>query len=486
MTMSPKPWSQLTDFHTPRWLRDKKFGIYTHWGVYSVAGFGPNVSWYPHHMYQEGTAQYEYHCKTFGHPSTVGYKDLIPEFDGAKFDADEWAELFSRAGAKFAGPVAEHHDGFALWDSKLTPWNAAKMGPKRDVVGEQERAFRKKGMEFLAAFHHAENWRFYPHWVKEYDTSNPAYTGLYGELHNLDWGSEKRYSPQPGFDWQDQDLPTRAAHELWLGKLVEVVEAYNPDFVWFDFGLDFVADYYKRAFLTYYFDRAAARNQEVALSYKHHHLPVGAGLIDLEQGHFEHLAYHDWITDTTIDNGVAWGYRKDGGYKTAKNLIHYLADNVSKNGYMLLNVGPKPNGEIPEEAKTVLYGIGEWLAVNGEAIYETTPWVVAEEGPTVMGAYGDMSELHDSEYLPRDIRFTMKNDVLYAICLGQIGDEVIINSLAEHLYPGEIASISLPGDGGELPWKQEGKKLIVRTERATRRSDANVLKIRRNRVYGEE
>jgi alpha-L-fucosidase len=474
--INPKPWGELTGFHTPRWLRDKKFGIYTHWGAYSVAACGENVSWYPCRMYQEGTPEFEFHRKTFGHPSKVGYKDLIPRFDGAKFDADEWAEIFAGSGAQFAGPVAEHHDGFALWPTKLSRWNAQEMGPKRDVVGELERAYRKKGMEFLTAFHHAENWRFYPHWVKEYDCSNPEFSGLYGEIHNMDL--------QGGVNFWNQDLPNKAAHELWLGKLVEVVDAYNPDFVWFDFGLDFVNDWYKRAFLTYYFDRAAARKQEVVVSYKSHHLPVGAGLIDLELGRFSDQTYNDWITDTTIDDGEAWGYKSDANYRSAADLIHYLVDNVSKNGYLLLNVGPKPNGEIPEEAKKSLAGMGDWLRVNGEAVYGTRPWVVAGEGPTVMESSGDMSERKGKvKFVPEDIRFTLKDDSIYAHCLGEIGDEVIINSLAGRLYPGEIASITLLGDGGELRWKIEGQKIIVNTAACKRRKDANVLKIKRNMVY---
>jgi alpha-L-fucosidase len=353
------------------------------------------------------------------------------------------------------------------------------------VVGELEKAYRKKGMEFLTAFHHAENWKFYPHWVKEYDTSDPAYAGLYGEAHNTNWGSEKRYIPQHGFEWGEQDKPSRAAHELRLVKLVEVIDNYNPEFGWFDFGLDFINDYYKRAFLSYYHDHAAARKQDVVVSYKWNHLPVGAGLIDLELGRFSEITYHDWITDTTVDDGEAWGYMQDAEYKTATTLIHYLVDNVSKNGYMLLNVGPKPNGEIPEQAKKVLFELGAWLEVNGEAIYGTTPWVVAAEGPTVLKKSGPFNE-DKIEYLPKDIRFTLKDDCIYATCLGEIGDEVIINSLVEYLYPGEIASITLLGDGGELKYKIEGRKLIINTGPAKRRKDANVLKIRRKQVYRDK
>jgi alpha-L-fucosidase len=495
MEFKVKPWSELTGVQTPQWLKDRKFGIYTHWGVYSVAAFGPNVSWYPYKMYQEGSPQFEYHCRKFGHPSKIGYKDLIPKFDGAKFDADEWAELFRQSGALFAGPVAEHHDGFSLWDSRLSKWNAKEMGPKRDVVGELEKAIRKQGMKFMTAFHHAENWKFYPHWVKEYDASDPAYTGLYGELHNVDWGSAKRYVPQPprhfgsrnwleiDQQWTAQDLPNKSTHEKWLGKLIEVVDAYAPDMVWFDFGLDYIADYYKRAFLSYYYDKARFDNQDVIVTYKWHNLPLGTGLVDLEQGRFDQLTYHDWITDTTVDSGDAWGYLEGGGYKSSKSLIHYLVDNVSKNGYMLLNVGPKPNGEIPEEAKKILKDIGAWLMVNGEAIYGTTPWVVAEEGPTVMRSSGAFSEMEDSEYLPRDIRFTMKNDVIYAVCLGEIGDEVVINSIVQRLYPGEIKNISLLGSGKTLRWESKGSGLFIQTGGIPHDKTANVLKIERNPVF---
>ncbi|MCY3747996.1 MAG: alpha-L-fucosidase, partial [Chloroflexi bacterium] len=229
MTTRYEPnWRSLRQHQTPRWFTDAKFGIYTHWGIYCVPAWGPNATWYPYRMYREGEPHYAHHVKTYGHPSKFGYKDFIPDFNGAKFDADAWADLFRRAGAQFAGPVAEHHDGFALWDSAHTEWNAARMGPKRDVVGELAEAVRRQGMRYMVAMHHAENWWFFPHWRTDFDTSDPRYSGLYGEPHNLDF-------PVRDVEWDEQDKPSRAFLEIWKAKLVEVVDKYEPDYIWFDF-----------------------------------------------------------------------------------------------------------------------------------------------------------------------------------------------------------------------------------------------------------
>ncbi|MYI70623.1 MAG: alpha-L-fucosidase, partial [Boseongicola sp. SB0673_bin_14] len=364
-------WASLKTHPTAEWMRQAKFGIYTHWGIYCVPATGPNVTWYPYNMYREGTPQFEYHCKTYGHPSEFGYKDFIPMFTAEHFDPDEWAELFKRAGAKFAGPVAEHHDGFPMWDASDTEWCAGKMGPKRDVVGELERAIRAQDMRFMVAMHHAENWWFFPHWKPEYDTADPRYAGLYGEPHNRDFAYIDQGVGHDHAEWRAQDKPSRAFLDRWKNRLVEVVERYEPDYIWFDFGLRFVHDQYKQDFLAYYYNKEAEWGREVVATYKWHDIPPGAALLDFELGKTAELTHYEWITDTTVDDGQGWGYIKETEYKTVTEMVHYLADNVSKNGFMLLNVGPKPDGTIPAESRSILEGMGEWLRVNGEAIYDT-------------------------------------------------------------------------------------------------------------------
>jgi alpha-L-fucosidase len=468
-------WNSLRQHQTPAWFSEAKFGFYTHWGVYSVPACGPNASWYAYNMYREGTPQYEHHVKHYGAPASFGYKDFIPAFTAAKFDPDEWAELFKQSGARFAGPVGEHHDGFCLWDTRLSQWSAARLGPRRDVVGQLEKAIRRQGMKFLVALHHAENWWFYPHWRREFDTADPRYAGLYGEAHDLDGPGSKS-----GFF--DQSRPSRRFLETWLAKIAEAVELYRPDMLWFDFGLRGIPDWYKQQALAAYYNRSAAEGREVVVTYKTHDLPPNVAVLDLELGREGELTYHEWLTDTTVDDGEGWGYVRDAGYKPVTTLVHYLVDNVSRNGRLLLNVGPQPDGTIPGQAQAVLKGIGQWLAVNDEAIHATTPWAVDGEGPTRLAKAGAFSERQTPQYTARDIRFTSKADVLYAICLAWPGDSapVLIESLKD-LYPREIRSVTLLGHPGELDWRLTAEGLLVTTPPQKPCEHAFAFKITRGR-----
>ena len=468
-------WNSLRRHATAEWFRDAKFGIYTHWGVYSVPACGPNASWYPYNMYREGTPQHEHHVKVYGGPAKFGYKDFIPLFTGERFDPDEWAEMFRRAGAKFAGPVGEHHDGFCMWDTSLSEWSAARMGPKRDVVGELEKSVRRAGMKFMVALHHAENWWFYPHWRKDFDTSDPRYAGLYGEPHDVDGPPAAPPGEDPFFH---QARASRAFLDTWKAKIVEVVDRYQPDLLWFDFGLGRIPEPYQQEALAHYYNRAAERGREVAVTYKYHDLPPNTALVDIELGREEGLTYHEWLTDSTVDDGEGWGYVADARYKTAGSLVHYLIDNVSRNGHLLLNVGPRPDGTFPDEAKRILEGIGRWLDVNGEAIYATTPWVKAGEGPTKPAKSGPFTERQALSYTAEDIRFTVKDDALYAIVMAWPSRSVVIRSLtgAE-----DVKSVAMLGSEKPLEWTPTGDGLHVTFPTRRPCDHAYVLKIVRGR-----
>ena len=459
---SYKPtWRSLKRYPVPQWLKDGKFGIYTHWGIYSVPAMGPDGTWYAHTVYtREDSKQHKHHVETYGPLSEFGYKEFIPMFKAEKFDADEWAELFEKSGAKFAGPVAEHHDGFAMWDSEYSEWNAARMGPKRDVVGELEKAIKKRDMKFVTAFHHALNWSYFPVWDERLDASDPRYSGLYGQIH------EK--GEKPSTEFLDE----------WYGKIVEVIDNYDPDFIWFDFGLDGIRDDYQKNFLAYYYNESVKRGKEVVVSYKTHDFPPGVGIQDTG-GMMPELTHHMWMTDTSVDDPAAWSYTKDATFKSVNTLVDNLVDRVSKNGFLLLNVGPKPDGTIPEEAKERLLGIGEWLKVNGEAIYGTTAWIKYGEGPAHeplprghwMGDYVEFQKKRKTvQFTAQDIRFTVKDNVIYAISLDWPSDEVTIKYLAGEnnednyvgLYESEIESIKMLGVDEELEWKMTEDGLTIK------------------------
>ena len=460
-------WDSIVTHSVPKWFRDAKFGIYTHWGPYSVPAWGENTTWYSYQMYREGDERsnpaYHHHLREYGHPSEHGYTEFLPQFTGEKFDADEWAEIFSGAGAKFAGPCAVHHDGFALWDSKVNERNSVNFGPGRDFVAEQEKAFRAKGMKFAATFHHAFNWFWFPVWDKEMDCGKPENQGpgkFYPKYHD------------------ESALPDREYHEWWLGQTKEVIDQFAPDLIWFDFGVFMLMQKYRQEFMSYYYSKEAEWDKEVIVTFKEiavggqlgeqsiqYGFAPGTGVMDYEKGKLSHLTDNMWITDTTIDSRSGWGYVRESGYKSPERLIHNLVDRVSKNGSLLLNVGPRPDGSIPQEAQYCLREMGKWLEINGDAIFETTPWIYSDArmaGSHDNAAAGDkgghFNEANELRLTSEDFRFTTKGDSVYAICLGIPGDRVQIPYM--NLHNDEVKQITMVGsEAGPLNWQLfTGKK----------------------------
>jgi alpha-L-fucosidase len=473
-------WTSLSAHPCPTWFRDAKFGIHTHWGPYTVPAygggsdalcgkgdFGFNGAWYGRRMYETGEACARYHRDTYGTPDTFGYKDLIPLFTAEKFDASEWVSLFKDSGARFVGPTAQLHDGFAMWDSKVNRWNCRAMGPKRDVMGEFARAARSAGLKFLATFHHAHQWFFYQvARGKGYDLDDPANEDLYIRAHG------------------EREMPDEAFHRRWRDQLYEVIDTYMPDLLWFDFDLQFIRDDFKRHALSYFYSRAANQSREVGIAYKRNDLPPGAGIYDLESGKMSDLCQFPWLTDTSIDcvPNSTWAYARAAAFKSPERLIHSLVDVVSKNGQLLLNVGPRADGTIPEGAQRVLRKVGEWLTINGEAIYNTRPWCVAGEGPTKkvvdMARGGHFNETGEARLCAHDLRFTTANDAIYITCLGIPGDEVFVNTFRQRVSAQEIARVSMLGSAGHLEWRHDPHDgLIIKTPPTIPSEYANCFKV---------
>ena len=444
-------WGSLENYKAAQWYQDAKFGIFIHWGVYSVPAF--DSEWYPRNMYLPNEPAFKHHVATYGPQSKFGYKDFIPRFTAAKFDANRWAELFRKAGAKFVVPVAEHHDGFPMYDCSFTEWSAAKMGPKRDVVGELAAAVRRQGLHFGASSHRAEHWWFYEGGMKfDSDVRDKRYAGLYGPAQ------PKRL---PGATHDNQ--PNEAYLHDWLARTTEIVDKYHPDLVWFDWWIEEPAFApYLQKFAAFYYNRGKEWNKEVAINYKNKAFPDRAAVLDIERGQLQSLRPLFWQTDTSISK-KSWGYIENDEFKTADSIVHQLVDITSKNGALLLNIGPRSDGTIPEQAQTVLLDIGGWLGVNGEAIYGTRPWTVFGEGPTqVVG--GSFKDTETKPYTGQDIRFTTKGGTLYAIALAwPENGKLVVKSLAAGApnLKRDIKTVQLLGYKGTLKWTRTRDGLVV-------------------------
>ncbi len=460
-------WESLQGYSVPAWYADARFGIFVHWGLFSIPAFGSE--WYSRNMYIQGSPEYEHHIKTYGPHTRFGYKDFIPSFKAEAFDPDAWTALFRDAGARYVVPVAEHHDGFSLYDSHLSDYTAVKMGPRRDIIGDIAKSARKNGLHFALSSHRAEHdWFFDSGRRFPSDVSDPANAGLYGPAQTR----------RPGRS--DEDLFGDFTHvsqawlDDWLARQTELVDRYSPDLVYFDWWIGQPS--FRNTlptFLAWYYNRAARTGGSAIVNYKLGEFADGSAVLDIERGQAPGIRKDVWQTCTSISD-TSWGYIENDTYKSPEQLIHLLADVVSKNGNLLLNVGPRADGHIPDAARDTFLKMGAWLKVNGEAIYGSRPWITFGEGPTET-ASGTFAESKAKPYTAQDFRFTVNSGALYAIQMAwpDSGSATIASIRPD--YP--VRAVKLLGSGADVPFRQTGDGLVLTPPADSPRQLAYVYRI---------
>lgn len=478
----------FTRYQCPEWFRDAKFGIWSHWGPQAVPRQG---DWYAKRLYQgpsidpttseikKGDPAYYYHLKNYGHPSQVGFKDIIPLWKAERWDPDQLMALYKKTGAKYFVSMGSHHDNFFLWNSRLHRWNSVQMGPKKDVVGLWQAAAKKEGLRFGVSEHLAASFTWYQSSHKSdmdgplkgvpYDGSKPEFQDLYqkpAEAGDTAWLTTSREYQQ-----------------LWFTRIKELIDLYQPDLLYSDSALPF-GDV-GMSLLAHYYNQDTTRNSgrtDVVYNAKHDD-GDGKWVRDIERGVADGIRSKPWQTDTSIGD---WYYRTGQKYMSAGQVVRMLADIVSKNGNLLLNVVQTPEGDLEPDVLHILDGIGAWIAVNGEAIYATRPWVVFGEGPALAkaqekGRHGGLRDVPSKPYTAEDYRFTTSKDgsVIYAFCFGFPETDFRVESLGSSAgkIDREIASVSFLGSELTPKWSQSGDALTVAKPEGLQNSEATVLKI---------
>jgi alpha-L-fucosidase len=483
-------WNSLRKYQVPDWFRDAKFGIWAHWGPQCEPEVG---DWYARGMYEEGSWHYKHHVETYGHPSKVGFKDIIHRWKAEKWDPDKLVAFYKQAGARYFFAMANHHDNLDLWDSKHQPWNSVNMGPKKDIIAGWEAAARKQGLRFGVSVHAAHAWSWYE--VAQGADKTGPYAGVPydGKLTKADGKGTwwEGYDPQdlyaqnhtPGanqnvgaiWNWTGDGFtpPSDAYCQNIYDRTIDLIDRSHPDLIYFDdtvlplypvsdIGLKIAAHYYNAN--TEWHD---GKNEAVIFGKILNDIQKQSLVWDIERGQSDKIEPLPWQTCTCIGS---WHYNigcfKDHWYKSAQTMIHMLVDVVSKNGNLLLNVPVRADGTIDEAEIKIVQEIGEWMRINGEAIYETRPWKVFGEGPASdttapMDGPG-FNEGKGKEMGSQDVRFTKKGNVLYAIVMGWPTEPVRIKSLGKYaLLDNPIKSVSLLGSDEKIDWTREDDEMVI-------------------------
>lgn len=454
-------WESLMEAKVPEWFREQKLGIFIHWGLYSVPA--NSNEWYSRNMYIKGMPAYEHHIKTYGVQKDFGYKDFIPMFQAEKFEPAEWIRIFKKAGAGYIFPVAEHHDGFQMYDSDLSDWNTVKMGPHRDVLGELKEAAKAENMVFCTSSHRAEHWFFMGH-GKEFDSDikEPMHKG------DFYWPA----MPEPdNQDLYSNPYPNEEFLDDWLARTAEIILKYQPKLLYFDWWLQHQAfKPYLKKLAAFYYNCGKKWGEDVLICYKHDAMMFGSGIVEVERGGFADAKPYAWQTDTAVARN-SWCYTDTLDYKSSYEIICTLIDVVSKNGNLLLNIGPKADGSIPEGDRLILEELANWMQINKEAIIGAKTWRKSEEGVT-RSVEGQFQDQVKKDYTSKDYRFTVNHGAIYAIALKCLEDgKFIIQSLADSKdqnvpeFHGIVEGVEVLGfEGAVKEWYKDANGLHITTE----------------------
>ena len=504
-------WESLKNYKVPGWYQNAKFGIWAHWGPQCQAEYD---DWYAREMYMEGSDKYKYHVQKYGHPSRFGFKDIIHEWKAESWNPDELVSLYKRAGAQYFVALANHHDNLDLYDSKHQNWNSVKLGPKKDLIGGWAKAAKKNNLHFGVSVHAAHAWTWYET-SRRSDKSGPMagipYDGvltkaqgkgtwwegydpqeLYAQNHPLSENSDNNAMIHKQWNWGNgAALPTKAYYEKFLARTIDLIDKYEPELLYFDdtalpfwpvndAGLRIAAHFYNSNIKHNKGKLTAVLNGKI-LDEEQRKCMVW----DIERGQSNVIEPFVWQTDTCIG---AWHYDRriydQKRYKSAKTVIHTLADVVSKNGNLLLSVPVRGNGTIDELERSVVEGIADWMKVNSESIYDTRPWKVFGEGPAIESAAPltaqGFNEGKGKPFGAEDIRFTVKGNSLYAILMGwPNGGKLTIKSFADAkgIHAGNVKHVELLGRPGALQHNKTNNGLEVQLPDQPNKAPAYVVKI---------
>jgi len=488
-------WQSLQQYKVPEWYRNAKFGIWAHWGPQCQPEQG---DWYARGMYEEGSNYYKWHVAHYGHPSKVGFKEVIHDWKAQNWNPEKLVALYKRAGAQYFFAMANHHDNLDMWDSKYQEWNTTRVGPKKNIIDGWSKAAKKYKLPFGISVHASHAWMFYET-AQKADTSGEykgvPYDGnitkaqgkgtwwdgldpqeLYAQNHLLSTGF--------GWEWNNGcSIPSQQYCQKFYNRTMDLINKYNPDLIYFDdtelplypisdAGLKLAAHFYNHNMATH-----NGKLEAVLFGKILNDEEKKCMVWDVERGAPDKLQPLPWQKCTCIGD---WHYNRNrftnNYYVSAKEVILMLVDIVSKNGNLLLNIPVRGDGTIDDKEVNILEGIAKWMDINKESIFETRPWKIFGEGPAADSANpinGPGFNEGKAKFTEKDIRFTQKKNIVYATIMGKPSGEIFIKALNVQ----KIKQIKLLGSNEAIKWKQTADGLMIKNPNKIPDEIAAVFKI---------